>query len=173
MSDLQLFFREYMHLTRKRTGEGLTPLEYQRWRSLSRQLGKHFSKGPPKGGTERRESVRVPTRLKVSFASPNAVSEAMMTNLSRGGLFINTAFPPDPGTRLELRLSIESTAETLQVPVEVVSTNVGEGFKTGELGMGVRFLPMPDEVRKKLDDLYESQGSRSARASPGADSPPD
>ncbi len=160
MADFQLLFREYMHLDRKRTGDGLTPHEYQRWRLLSLELGKRFSKGPPKGGSERRDSVRVPTRLKVSFKSPDAVSQALMTNISRGGLFVNTPFPPEPGTRLELKIRIESTAETLQVPVEVVSSNVGEGFKTGELGMGVRFLPMRDEVRKKLDDFYEVLGTR-------------
>ncbi len=162
MSDFQLLFREYMHLDRKRTGDGLTPLEYQRWRALSRELGKRFSKGPPKGGAERRDSVRVPTRLKVSFASPDAVSQAWMTNISRGGLFINTAFPAETGTRLDLELRIESTAETLRVPVEVVSSNVGDAFNTGELGMGVRFMPMPDGLRKKLDDFYEAVGARRA-----------
>jgi len=160
MADFQLYFREFMHLDRKRIGEGLTPLEYQRWRALSFELGTRFSKGPPKSGSERRESVRVPTRLKVSFESPDAVSQALMTNLSRGGLFVNTAFPAEPGTRLELKLLIESTGETLQVPVEVVSNNVGEGFMTGQLGMGVRFLPMPHDLRKQLDDFYEVLASR-------------
>lgn len=160
MADFQLFFREFMHLDRKRTGEGLTPLEYQRWRALSRELSARFSKGSPKDGTERRESVRVPTRLKVLFESPAAVSQALMTNLSRGGLFVNTAFPPDFGTRLELKLCIESTRQILQVPVEVVSSNVGEDFQTGQLGMGVRFLPMPKDLRKQLDDFYEALASR-------------
>ena len=69
MKELHLVFREYTRLERKRTGDGLTPAEYQRYRALARQLATRFSKGPPKGGAERRESVRVPTRLKVSFAS--------------------------------------------------------------------------------------------------------
>jgi uncharacterized protein (TIGR02266 family) len=169
MADLQLYFREFMHLDRKRTGEGLTPLEYQRWRALARELSTRFSKGPPRGGAERRESVRVSTRLKVSFESPAAVSQALMTNLSRGGLFINTAFPAEPGPRLELKLLIESTGKTLQVPVEVVSSNVGEGFRTGQLGMGVRFLPMPTALRKQLDDFYEALASRSLEDSEGAE----
>ena len=91
-----------------------------------------------------------------------------MTNLSRGGLFVNTAFPAEPGTRLELKLRIESTGETLQIPVEVVSNNVGDGFATRELGMGVRFLPMPNDLRKKVDDYYEALASRRLE-SPEAD----
>ncbi len=166
MADVHLLFREYTHLDRKRTGDGLTPREFDRWRLLARELARRFSKGRPGGGSERRESVRVPTRLKVAFESRDQVVQALMTNLSRGGLFINTALPPEPGTRFDLKLQIEASGETLEIPSEVVSVHVGSGFSTGEMGMGVRFLNMSEELRKKVDDLYESLTQRSREPEP-------
>ena len=106
--------------------------------------------------------MRIETRLKVAFESTHEVAEALMTNLSRGGLFINTAMPAEPGTRFQLKLQIESSAEILVIPAEVVSNNVRAGFDSGQLGMGVRFLPMEPGLRKKVDDLYEALARRQA-----------
>ena len=156
---LQQMFREYAHLDRKRTTSGVTPQEYQRWLALKAQLARTFSKGPPGGGAERRDLIRVPTRMKVSFQTNEGVARAVMTNLSRGGLFINTAFPAPLGTRLELALRIDSTGEELHIPAEVVSQNVGGGYDTQNLGMGVRFLALTPPVRKKIDEIYAAAGS--------------
>lgn len=172
MADLHVLFLEYSRLDRRRTRDGLTTQEYDRWRLLSKELARRFTKGPPGGASERRDSVRVPTRLKVSFESRDEAIQALMTNLSRGGLFINTAFPAEPGTRFELELSLESSGERFEVPVEVVSNHVGGQFETGELGMGVRFLPVPPELRRKIDALYEELG-RAAREAEAAEPGPD
>ena len=81
-------------------------------------------------------------------------------NLSREGLFINTPFGPDVGTRLELRLGIDSTGEEHLIPVEVVTNNIGPDYSTASIGMGVRILDVSDDLRKVIDDLYESTGLR-------------
>lgn len=160
MSSPHEIFREYVQLERQRTGIGVTPLEYQRWLDLGRKLNQGVSAGTPASGAERRETVRVPSRLRVSFKDRNRFRQALMKNLSREGIFINTPFGPDVGTRLELRLGIDSTGEEHLIPVEVVSNNIGPDYSTASIGMGVRILDVSDDLRKVIDDLYESTGLR-------------
>lgn len=153
MAHVHDLFREYVHLDRKRRGDGVSPAEFERWKQLKAKLASTFGKGPV--NEDRRDSLRVPTRMKVSFGSQEGLKQALMTNLSRGGLFLNTAFPQPAGTRFELRLELRGSGETLELPVQVVSTNVGPGFDTGAMGMGLRILSVSPEVRKRLDDLYD------------------
>ncbi|MCG8590474.1 MAG: PilZ domain-containing protein [Proteobacteria bacterium] len=151
---VQNWFREYASLDRRRTGEGLTPIEYQRWLDLHEKLSREFSDPPASG--DRRGSVRVPIKLKVEFRSNDSVRRAIIRSTSRSGLFINTPFPPEVGTTITLCIHIESTGETIEVPCDVISNNVGEGFDTNVLGMGVCFRQMPPDVRKQLDEIYGS-----------------
>jgi uncharacterized protein (TIGR02266 family) len=153
--DIALLFREYIHLERKRIGEGLSPLELQRWTALKRMLGKEFSPGLSDERANQRRSVRVSTRLAVTFRNLGELQRCLMTNLSRGGLFIATEQPAEIGTRLELQLHIEETGEQIDAPTEVVSVDVGPGFASGERGMGLRFLEMTPETQRAIDELYE------------------
>ncbi len=156
MASIHQMFREFANLDRKRSGDGVTPLEYQRWKHLNQELARAFDGGRRGAGVERRGSLRVPTRLKLSFQTEGRLGQAVMRNLSRGGLFIATAFPAEVGTRLDLRVRIESSGEMLEIPVEVVTTHVGPGGTTQALGMGVSFVNPTPELRKKLDELYAS-----------------
>jgi len=153
--DVALPFREYIHLERKRTGEGLSPLELQRWTRLKRMLGKEFSPGLSDECADQRHSVRVPTRLAVAFRDLGELQRCLMTNLSRGGVFIATQQPAEIGTRLELQLHIEETGERIDAPTEVVSRDVGPGLASGERGMGLRFLEMKPETQRAIDEFYE------------------
>ena len=109
MRDVALLFREYIHLERKRTSKGLSPRELQRWTALKRVLGKEFSPGLSDEKADQRGSVRIPTRLAVAFRSSGELRSSLMTNLSRGGVFIATEQPVEIGTHLELQLRIEET----------------------------------------------------------------
>ena len=157
MRDVALLFREYIHLERKRTGEGLSPLELQRWTALKRVLGKEFSPGLSDEKADQRGSVRIPTRLAVAFRNLGELQSSLMTNLSRGGLFVATEQPAAIGTRLDLQLHVEETGEKIDVPTEVVSHDVGPNFSSGERGMGLRFLEMKPETQRAIDELYERQ----------------
>ena len=99
--------------------------------------------------------MRVPTRLAVAFRNFGELQCCLMTNLSRGGLFIATEQPAEIGTRLELQLHIEETGERIDTPTEVVSRNVGPGFASDERGMGLRFLEMKPETQRAIDEFYE------------------
>jgi uncharacterized protein (TIGR02266 family) len=155
MIDIASRFREYIRLERKRDTEGLSPAELDRWNTLKRLLNKRFSPGLSDEAADRRRSVRVPTRLTVTFRDEQELRSSLMTNLSRGGVFISTERPAEIGTVLELRIDLTHSGETIDVPAEVVSVNVGPEMRTSRPGMGVRFRPTSEEMQKKLDQLYE------------------
>ena len=151
--DVALIFREYVRLDRMRE-EGLTPSELHRWTLLKRKLNKHFSPGLPDSHVDQRESVRVPARIRVSFASEGELAQSLMTNLSRRGVFVETPHPLEIGARLELRIQVESPDRVLIVPAEVVSYGIGPhlGVKSG---MGLRIGDLDAETDAQLTDLYE------------------
>lgn len=154
MRTIQEDFREFAHLDRKRTGDGVSPREYRRWLLLRHRLDKAFTSGPPEGEKERRVSLRVPTRLHVSY-DRLAGLEGVLRNLSRTGCFIRTDLPAPVGTRLDLVLRADSMHEVLELHAEVVTIDMRhDGSTVGERGMGLRFLDLSPETRKKLDTFY-------------------
>jgi uncharacterized protein (TIGR02266 family) len=153
--DVATRFREYTRLEKKRAKGGLTPAELRRWVAIKRMLSHSFSPGIGKARADQRASVRVPTRLGVSFATVGEIRRSLMTNLSRGGVFLRTEDLVDLGTRLELCVHIDESGEDIRVRAEVVSHNVGPGFGSDEHGMGLRFLDMDEATQKQIEELYE------------------
>ena len=100
-------------------------------------------------------SVRVPVRLKMQFQTAGELRRCLLTNLSRGGVFVSTAAPPPIGTILRLRIEVAESDLQIEVDGEVVSTNVGNNFDTQHVGMGVRFVEPSPEAQRALDRLYE------------------
>ena len=94
-------FRETIWLERKRAVEGLTPDELTLWTDLKRDLGREFSPDLTDKVSDQRKSVRLPVKLRVSFFSLGQLEESLMTNFSKGGLFIAARRPCEIGTRLE------------------------------------------------------------------------
>lgn len=153
--DVAARFREYRHLEKKRAEGGLTPAELRRWIAIKRMLSRSFSPGGTEPAADRRESLRVPTRLGASFATVGEIRRSLMTNLSCGGVFIRTEDLVDVGTRLELCIHIDESGEDIRVRAEVVSHNVGPSFGSDEHGMGMRFLDLDEATRKQIEKLYE------------------
>ena len=105
--------------------------------------------------------MRVPVRLRMGFESYGEIRESLMTNLSRGGLFIATPSPLPLGSTLQLRIRIEESEQEIEIEGEVASLNSGPGLLEEELGMGVKFVRLDEEQTKAVDDLYE-RASRKA-----------
>lgn len=164
MDDFNSRFRQFLYLDRKRSGESLSPAELRRWIKLKRILNQEFSPGASYEHADRRMSVRVPARLGVTFRDPGELRACLMTNLSRGGLFVETDSPAEIGTRLLLVLQIEQSGETLEVPTEVVSINSRPDTAAQPRGMGLRFLEMKPEVAEKVDAFYERKLREAAGA---------
>jgi uncharacterized protein (TIGR02266 family) len=163
MAQLLPLLREFGQLDKARSREGLTPLQYQRWLDLKRTLAKHVEPGAGPEGIERRNHLRLPMRLLVEYRSRDSLRSAMITNLSRGGVFINTAFAPEIGARFTLCLRIDETQEAVDVPCEVVSHNVGDGFSTQTLGMGLKFGRLDAAQQATVDDLFDLAVTQNAK----------
>jgi uncharacterized protein (TIGR02266 family) len=155
MDDFYTQFRHFLYLDRKGASEGLSPSELQRWLHLKRMLDQKFSPNTSYEEADRRKSLRVPAKLRVSFTDLGELKASLMINLSRGGVFVATDRPAEIGTRLELRLHIEESGEEIDVPAAVVFRNVGPNLGSGQSGMGLRFLEMKPEVARKIQALYE------------------
>ena len=155
--NLPAAFREYMLLERRRSSEeGITVLEWQRWVQLKRLLDRQFGQESKSTTSDRRaDSVRVPTRLRVGFESYGEIRECLMTDVSRGGLFISTPNPLPLGTKIRVQIRIEETSDGLDVQGEVAWHNLGPGLQTEEQGMGVQFVRLTEEEEKGVDNLYE------------------
>jgi uncharacterized protein (TIGR02266 family) len=104
---------------------------------------------------DQRESVRIPTRLAVSFPTEGELARSLMTNLSRRGVFVRTEHLLEIGTRFHLRIHVDDPPQDIAIHVEVVSLNLGPSYDSRESGMGLRLLDADDEVEKQLDELYE------------------
>ena len=122
---------------------------------LKRKLNQRASPDLSDQLADERASVRVPIRMRASFSTTSQLRDKVMTNISRGGIFVATDHLVEIGTRLYLRIEIEATGKVLDLPVEVASHNVGPKYEADPPGMGMRFLEMDAETHSKLDSLYD------------------
>jgi uncharacterized protein (TIGR02266 family) len=154
--DVPALFREYVRLDRRRREDGLSAAELARWNELKRRLNATFSPPDRPEHEERRESVRVPVRLRMHFETAGQLRRCLLTNLSRGGVFVCTPSPPPIGTQLVLRIEVDEGGLEIEVAGEVVSSNVGPDLTHRQRGMGVRFVDPSPAAQAVLDRLYES-----------------
>lgn len=147
MPSAQDLLREYAALNRKRAEDGVSPLEYQRWLDLGHQLDRLFPQRPL-----RRHPGRV--RLRVEFESPSTLRAAVMREMRPVGVFVFTPFAAEVGTRFDLALHVRETGESGSGEVEVASTNLGPGFSTNALGMGLRLRGSGGSMRALLEKLF-------------------
>lgn len=154
MDDFSQTFRRFLHLDRKRQADALTPRELRLWMHFKRLLSEEFNPGSLESA-DQRESVRVPARVAASFGDVGELRDGLMTNMSRGGVFVATDQPLAIGSRFELCIRMDDTGEEFDVPVEVVSNNARPDRAVFRPGMGVRFCDVAPEVRARLDALYE------------------
>ena len=142
--------RECKRLDTKRANSALTADEHARWLELKDRLGARLAPSE----RARRASARVETRIAACFETPEDFQEAVISNLSLGGVFISTASPSEIGTKLTLSLRVTSTGTKLDLSCVVVSENVGAAFDTSSLGMGLKFLSLSAAQRKVVEKLY-------------------
>lgn len=154
MMRLLPLLREYGALERKRVRDGVTPIEYQRWRDLEEKLSQQIFQEAGPQAIERRKHIRVPTRMLVDYRSHDQLREAIIRNVSKGGLFISTPCPPEIGSTFVLIIRVDATGESVEVPCEVVSTNIGGNMKPHQQGMGVKFIGLCAEQRRAVDHLF-------------------
>ena len=154
MENILPVFREYGRLERLREDEGLSLEQLERWTHLKRILSQHFHPEARREYVDKQASLRVPSQLRVSFESYGQLRQSLMTNISRGGVFVATEHPLPIGTPFVLRIHVEETGETHELSGEVSSVNTGAGMRNDQRGMGIRFSRLTDQQQELVDRLY-------------------
>jgi uncharacterized protein (TIGR02266 family) len=87
---------------------------------------------------------------------PRGVSEpfdTQLVNVSRTGMFLATAHPPEIGTSVAFRFALDTGLVVLQGTAQVV--RLGDGDEPGESGMGLRFTALDQDGRHLIDRIVE------------------
>jgi type IV pilus assembly protein PilZ len=154
MANMPAIFREFMRLERIREADALSIVELERLTQLRRILATHFKPGGNPDHIDKQASLRVPTRLRVSFESYGELRQCLMTNISRGGVFVATQKPLPMGTPFLLRIEIADSDELLELRGEVATVNTGADMQSEEEGMGIRFSNLSEEQQAQVQKLY-------------------
>lgn len=143
--------REYGILERKRTGKGVTQDEFIRWSELRARLEDKFPQGKHRPGAERRETLRLPTRMLVEFRGEGEFRAALIRSISRGGIFISTPVNLAIGTEFQVLISIDD-GEKIELPVIVVSSGI-KGSESAT-GVGCKFGRLDATQQAIVDEMF-------------------
>lgn len=98
-----------------------------------------------------RKHQRIPCGVRVEFRSASAFLIAYATNLSRGGIFVETVEKPAIGSQLNLSLEVPGHG-SVSVPARVAWTR-DFPESGGPPGIGLEFLEVVGEVGTVIDQL--------------------
>jgi uncharacterized protein (TIGR02266 family) len=112
----------------------------------------------PKPPTERRTAERLDVELWVEESTDRELYFQRCSNLSTGGLFLERTIPHPKGTVVSLKFSLPDDSKSFVVRGEIV--NVGEA--ASDLGMGVKFIDLTDELRDRIDRFIKKASQKKA-----------
>ncbi len=114
---------------------------------------------------EKRKSIRFKARVRLLFSRSETANfiNAETNNISPAGIYIKTRRRPlKTGTKVSLLLNLDGVDKELMISGVVVWHSDTSDQKTGESGMGIRFLEgMDTETQETLYgalERYESEG---------------
>ena len=102
-----------------------------------------------------RRSARVHHELAVAYRSVGGFLSDWATNISRGGIFINTRHPLAVGTVVKLIIQLPGTAFPFDVVGRVTRVDPWEGEVSVAPGMGIEFTDMDASKRDRLEAFVE------------------
>ena len=112
----------------------------------------------PAAASNTRAFARVRTRLQVGWSTPREFLVAYSENISRGGIFVATARPPELREVVELLLDLPDGDVPAKTNAEVVRRVTPEESKRSgrPAGAGLQFVGSDDEFRRRLDLCFEN-----------------
>jgi uncharacterized protein (TIGR02266 family) len=144
---------EFVPLNRRRLAGDppLTVLDLQRWGELRDLLAYEFGHKPHLGAGAARP-LRVPSHLKVRYGE--AGEEGVLSNLSEGGVFIQSEQPLAPQTPLRLQIEPGDADSVIEVDA-VVAWNRELANLDGPAGFGVSFQNLGAAECTAIAELIE------------------
>lgn len=107
---------------------------------------------------EDREGSRLPFRLKVDYRTVDEFIIEYTENISRGGAFIRTRRPLQPGTRLQIEINIAGVPVFMKMRGKVAWINppIGTMHRPDlPTGMGVHLIFPDESTRLMMEALVE------------------
>lgn len=101
--------------------------------------------------TEKRQSKRVPLKLKVDYQYAGNFLFEHASDISQHGIFIETREPLKMGTDVTLQFNLPDEARTLDVAGKVVWVNPSGNSKNP--GMGIQFHSLSDLDKETITSL--------------------
>jgi uncharacterized protein (TIGR02266 family) len=102
---------------------------------------------------EFRQFDRVPVALEVHYASACAFLVAYTTNLSKGGVFLETPSPLPIGSEITLTISAPHAPEPMVVEGRVAWVRDASDPEGHPVGMGVQFAQMEERYGAVIDHI--------------------
>ena len=104
--------------------------------------------------SNKRRSLRVSLVVtRVTASERGRVFFGYADNISQSGMFIHTENPREPGSQVEVEIDLpKPIGRRVRVHCEVVWRRLGDPASSYKPGMGLRFLDMPPDVARAIDD---------------------
>jgi len=109
---------------------------------------------PRPNDPDRRRQPRHPARFDVDFRASDSYLYSRASNISELGIFVVTASPVPPGTRIHLRFGSAGDGTPIEIAGEV--RWIDRGGSGREPGMGVRFVDPSLEFRARIKALIRT-----------------
>jgi len=108
--------------------------------------------------TGRRDSLRIKARLKVRFRDASAFITEYTHNISKGGIFVRTTKPCEPGSMVEVKLVIPESEREVSATGEVIHVvKPEEATEHQPAGMGVHLQKMADADREAIEEFIREK----------------
>jgi type IV pilus assembly protein PilZ len=101
----------------------------------------------------KRDGDRLEHPVLVAYRSVDRFLSDFGTNISRGGVFVNTAQPLAVGTPVRLLVSLPDQDVPIEVSGRVLRV---QEASSGTPGMGIEFVDLAPEVRERIDGFVAS-----------------
>jgi uncharacterized protein (TIGR02266 family) len=120
--------------------------------------GNQEAKETPKKIADKRKHLRYPILiLKVTGGGQKQHLFGYAKNISRGGLFIQSVNPREPGERFIISFHIPDTEIQVRCKCEVVWMRKYHPKEKLEPGYGLRFLDLPAGVADAIEEWIKKQ----------------
>ncbi|MGC4113561.1 MAG: TIGR02266 family protein [Myxococcales bacterium] len=106
-------------------------------------------------GANKRKSERLENELPVAYRSVDGFITDWVTNISKGGLFINSRQPLPQGTTVRLIIQLPDAPFPFDLTGRVVRVIESDNAGGEPPGMGVEFVDIDEDKRARIEKFVE------------------
>jgi type IV pilus assembly protein PilZ len=107
------------------------------------------------GGDNKRKATRLHHEIPVAYRSVGSFLTDWATNISQGGLFINTRNPLPVGTAVRILIQLPGEPQAVAIDSKVTRVTDYDNHHNMVPGMGVEFTDLTAERRQELDRFVQ------------------